>query len=168
MEHGKKTDEDPDRQLNIIKRIGGVVHPLVVGSAIELAMKSPKSEKESFRTNVRKVLGWSAIVAGGVDFIGTGGAQLVVEGEKHGFVSLANVIVNDVLPNPLTYVTIFGGAYGISKGAKAIKNKLSENKEALQRKARAVRHYAFMGIANSTISGATSMQSVANGANLSD
>ena len=105
----------------ITKTIG---RPLVAGSGINLILEAPKKEREPFLRNAAKVVGWSAIVGAGVDLIGTGGAQLLVEGAEHGFESQAHFIVSDVLPNPLTYVAIVGAIYGATKGIKVAKGKL--------------------------------------------
>jgi len=87
-------------------------------------MEAPKDERRTFAQNAVKVLGWSATVGAGVDLIGTGGAQLLIEGAKHGFEPQAHFVVSDLLPNPLTYLGIVGGIYGLTKGVKAAKSKL--------------------------------------------
>lgn len=124
MRRVKNWEEESAESPSLAKRIGRqIIRPLLIGSAINLVMEAPKNEKKSFGENMRRVIGWSAIVGAGVSFIGTGGAELIVEGEKHGFESLAHIIVNDILPDPLSYLTIAGTIYGTTRAIKAVRNK---------------------------------------------
>jgi hypothetical protein len=98
--------------------------PLLAGSAITLIMEAPKGERKPYSHNAAKVLGWSAVVGAGVVMLGAGASQLLAEGEALGFGPQARFMVSDILPNPLTYLAIFGGIYAATKGFAAAKRKL--------------------------------------------
>jgi hypothetical protein len=117
-----------------IRTSKAIGRPLLAGSAVNLIMEARNSERKTRVQNMAKVVGWSAIVGAGVDLLSTGGAQLLIEGAKHGLEPQAHFVVSDVLPNPLTYLTIFGGIYGITKGVQAAKRKLPEALNAIRTK----------------------------------
>jgi FAD/FMN-containing dehydrogenase len=98
------------------------------GAAAELAIAN--AEKPRTRSeNVKRALGSSAMIGGGVAVLTTTVSGMAILGNKYGMEQQTDVFV-DIVSNPLTYAGLFASKLGYDKVKKRMQNRAQRRQAA--------------------------------------
>jgi hypothetical protein len=115
---GNASSEASRPKPGIVNRFAGA---FVLGAAVEVVVDNARNERTR-SANIRHVLGSSALIGTGAAGLIAGASGLLALGEKVGYESQAQTVV-DVASNPLTYVALLGGLLAINKVKRMIRNR---------------------------------------------